>query len=77
MRWVRVMGFVLMTLGTLIVLGYFFDPIAQAWRLFWQLPTPILIGLGVSGLGLLVLFTSLIYERWESRDADRALRDDP
>ncbi len=75
-RWMRISGFALMALGVLTIVGYFVEPLRHYWRVLLELPIPILVGLTAGSLGFLMLFSSLLYERWESRDADRALRDD-
>lgn len=74
-RLLRIAGFSLIAIGILVLVGYVFEPLTYLWRAALQLPLPILIGLCLAAVGLILLFISLLYERWQSRDADRALRD--
>ena len=76
-RLIRLFGFLLMAAGALVVLGWMFEPLAAVWAALLTLPWPLQIGLGVAGFGLLLVFASLLWERFEERDRDRSLRDEP
>ena len=75
-RLVRILGFMMMAGGGLILLTYLVTPLRALWPWFRSLPLPVQIGLGAALVGLLILLGTLIWERLEERDADRALRDD-
>ena len=54
-----------------------FEPLQDVWALLLALPWPLQLGLGIAGFGLLLIFASLLWERFEERDRDRSLRDEP
>ncbi len=73
---VRVTGFVLIIAGAIVTLTWFIEPLREVWPWLLQLPLPIRIGFILAGIGLVLLFSSLLWERWEERDEDKALRED-
>ena len=73
---VRITGFLLIAAGAIVVLTWFIEPLREIWPWLLQLPLPIRIGLVLAGFGLVLLLGSLLWERWEERDQDRALRED-
>ena len=75
-RLVRIVGFLLILAGAVVLLTYLIDPLREIWPWLRKLPVPIQIGFGLAAVGFLLLVGSLIWERWEERDADRELRDD-
>jgi len=76
-RLVRVLGYLLIGAGALVLGSYFFEPLQRLWLVFLALPWPIRIGLGIAGVGLLLILGSMIWERIEERDSDRDLLDEP
>ncbi len=75
-RLIRITGFLLIAAGAVVVLTWFIEPLRQLWPWLQQLPLPIQIGFALAGIGLILLLASLLWERWEERDEDRALRED-
>ncbi|MCA9417262.1 MAG: hypothetical protein KC931_05860 [Candidatus Omnitrophica bacterium] len=75
-RLVRVCGFLMIALGALILLSYLIAPLRAIWPWLLKLPLPIQIGLAVGVGGLILTLGSLLWERFEERDSDRALRDE-
>lgn len=75
-RLTRVVGFLLMAAGALVVLAYLIKPLRFIWPLLRALPWPIQVGLAAAALGFVLLLGSLIWERMEQREQDRSLRDD-
>ena len=73
---VRYTGIALMMLGIVILISWAFEPIRALWPVVLALPLPVRLGLIVAGLGLAILFGSLIAERLHDRNLDRSLRDD-
>lgn len=59
-------GFLMIIAGTLLAASWFIDPLRQLWPLFLALPLPIRIGLVVAGIGLLVVFATVIHDRLTS-----------
>lgn len=76
MKFVRIVGFSLMVLGAVLILGWMIEPFRAVWPWLMTLPTPIRLGVLVSALGLTVLMVSLISERLRERAADKDLLDD-
>ncbi len=76
-RLVRITGFLLIAVGALLVLSYLVEPLREVWALVYELPLVIRIGLALAATGLLVLLGSLIWERYEERENDRSLLDEP
>ena len=60
-----------------MLLAWFVEPLRQLWTWLRMLPGPIQLGLGAAAVGFLLLLASLLWERLEDRDKDRALRDEP
>ncbi len=76
-RLVRVVGFLLIAAGALVLVSYLFEPLQAIWIALISLPWPIKIGLGVAAFGLLLVLGSIIWERIEERESDRELLDEP
>ena len=72
----RVFGVLLMTVGGLVLLTWAITPLRFIWPWLRGLPLPIKVGAGAAVFGVIVLLASLIQERFEERDADRALREE-
>ena len=75
-RLIRVVGFMLIGAGILVLLLWTIEPLRFIWPWLRALPWPIRLGFAISVLGLLVLMGSLIWERLEDRGGDRELRDE-
>lgn len=72
---VRRIGVGMMVLGAIVIILYAVPSFRWIWLWFKTLPGPIRFGLGVSAVGLVILFLNLLRERWTDRHADRALRE--
>ncbi len=75
-QFLRTLGFVLIIAGIIICASWFIEPMRALWPWLLELPLAIKIGFGIAGIGLIILFTSLLHERWKEKDADSALRDE-
>ncbi|MEM9382471.1 MAG: hypothetical protein AAGB93_21135 [Planctomycetota bacterium] len=76
-RLVRITGFLFIGVGALLILTWLIEPLQELWVVVLELPLPIRIGLAMAGIGLLILLGSLIWERYEDRENDRSLLDEP
>ena len=72
----RITGFLLVVSGAIVVLTWLIKPLRQIWPWLLQLPLPLRIGFGLAGLGLVVILSPLIWERWNEREEDQSLLDD-
>jgi uncharacterized membrane protein len=70
----RILGFLLIIAGTLLAASWFIEPLRQLWPMLVDLPLPIRIGLIVSGIGLLVVFATIVHDRLTSDPA--SIRED-
>lgn len=75
-RLVRIVGFLLIASGALVLASYLIAPLRELWPWFLRLPMPIQIGLGIAALGFLILVGSVLWERMEDRETDRGLLDE-
>ena len=75
-RLLRVFGFLLMVAGVVVLASYLIPPLRYVWPWFRQLPWAIQVGLGVAALGLVVLFASLLVERWQDRAEDPSSKEE-
>jgi hypothetical protein len=75
-RLFRTVGFGLVILGVLLILGWAIEPIRMIWPWLRALPLPIRIGVVAAGLGLAMLLGSLISERIGEREKDKELLDE-
>jgi len=75
-RLIRILGFIMMAIGTLVLLSYAIAPLRALWPWLLKLPLPIRIGISVGTAGLALLMSSLIWERLEERESDRELQDE-
>ena len=75
-RLLRIVGFLMIAAGAVTLLTYLVPPLRFLWVWFRKLPMPIQVGLGVSLAGFLLILATLLWERWEEREADRKLRED-
>ena len=76
-RLVRITGFLFIGVGALLILTWLIEPLQERWVYLLELPLPIRIGLSMAGIGLLILLGSLLWERYEDRENDRSLLDEP
>ncbi|ANM31779.1 hypothetical protein ABI59_22785 [Acidobacteria bacterium Mor1] len=74
-RLVRLVGFLLIGAGALVLVAYLFEPLRALWPMLLALPWPIKLGLGASALGLILILGSMIWERIEERESDKELLD--
>jgi len=74
-RLVRILGFLLIAAGAIVIAAWFIEPLREVWPWFLELPLPIRIGLTIAAIGLLLLVGTVIWERIEDRDGDRKLLD--
>ncbi len=74
-RLVRMVGFLLIGAGALVLIAYVFEPLRALWPMLLALPWPIKLGLGASVLGLILILGSMIWERIEERENDKDLLD--
>jgi hypothetical protein len=63
-----------MGIGLLLVVTYVVEPLRLLWLWFQHMALPLQIGLGVAGIGLAILMTSLVFERATSRSYDDKLK---
>ncbi|MHC5064228.1 MAG: hypothetical protein ACYTG5_09660 [Planctomycetota bacterium] len=75
-RLLRILGFLLVGAGALVILAWLIEPLRQVWPWFLELPLPIQIGLGVALTGLLLLTGTVLWERIEDREKDKDLLED-
>lgn len=75
-RLVRIVGFLLIGTGGVVLLVWMIEPLRFIWPWLRALPWPIQFGFVISVLGLLILMGSLIWERLEERGGDRDLHDE-
>ena len=75
-RLLRIIGFLLIGSGALVLLVWAIRPLRAIWPWLIGLPLAIQIGFGAAALGLVVVMGSLIAERIEEREADRRLLED-
>ena len=75
-RLIRILGFLLMAAGAVVLLTWLIVPLRFVWPWLRELPWPVQFGLGASAVGLLLLMGSLIWERLEEREKDSRLRDE-
>jgi ABC-type transport system involved in cytochrome c biogenesis permease subunit len=76
-RLIRIVGFLLITTGGVLVAVWAIEPLRFLWPWFRSLPWPIQLGLGAAGAGLILLLGTVIWERLEEREQDRELLDEP
>jgi hypothetical protein len=77
-RVLRIAGFLMMLVGILLAGSWFIDPLRELWPMLLELPLPIRIGLGIAGLGLLIVFATVVHDRLtaDPRSLDERLGDD-
>lgn len=58
----RTIGFLLIIAGLALAASWFIEPLRELWPLLLDLPLPIRIGLLVAGIGLLVVFATVVHD---------------
>ncbi len=58
----RVIGFLMMIAGALLIASWFIEPLRQLWPLLLDLPLPIRVGLVVAGVGLVIVFATVVHD---------------
>ncbi len=61
-RLLRIVGFLLIIAGLLLAASWFIEPLRELWPLLLDLPLPIRIGMIVAGIGLLVVFATVVHD---------------
>lgn len=59
----RITGFLMMLAGGLLAASWFIEPLRELWPMLLSLPLPIRIGLAVAGIGLVVVFATVVHDR--------------
>ncbi len=75
-RLIRVLGFLFVGAGAVVVLTWLIVPLRFLWPWLRSLPLALQVGLAAAGIGLLLLLGSLIWERLEEHERDQELRRD-
>ena len=79
-RFLRILGIVLVVLGAFVILTWLIKPLREAWpfavQWFQSLPIAIQIGLAIAAVGFILLFSSIVWERLEDRKKEGSLLDD-
>lgn len=73
----RLFGFLLLWGGALLLIFWFVKPLRAIGALFLQLPILLQIGLAAAAIGFILLLGTVIWERIQSRKADKELQDEP
>ncbi|NNE35859.1 MAG: hypothetical protein HKN13_11505 [Rhodothermales bacterium] len=63
-----------MIVGVILVVTYTISPLRFLWMWFRLLPEPLQVGFAVAGLGLVILITTMLFERVANRDYDNELK---
>ena len=79
-RLLRILGITLIALGMLVILTWLIEPLRQIVPLtlewFRALPLAMQIGLLVAGIGFLLVFSSVVWERIEDKKKEQNLLDE-
>jgi hypothetical protein len=62
-RLMRIVGFLLIVIGLLLAGSWFIEPLRLLWPMLLELPMPIRIGLAIAGIGLLIVFATVVNDR--------------
>ncbi len=76
-----ILGFLLIGVGTLLLLIWLIEPLRALWphflEHFLRFPLLIRIGLVTAAVGFILLLGTVIWERLQSRKTDKELQDEP
>ena len=75
-QFVRIVGFLLVVVGALILASYLIEPLRAVWPWLLQLPLPVRIGLGLAAVGLVLVAGSVIHERLQALPEEKGLLED-
>lgn len=79
-RFLRILGVMLIVIGAIAILSWFIEPLREAWPFVWKwfqrLPIAIQVGLSIAVVGFLMLFSSVVWERMEDRKQEGDLREE-
>ena len=74
-RFLRFLGGILIGLGAIVTLSWFVEPMRELWPhlidAFLALPTAVQIGGVIAAIGFTILFSSIVWERWEDRKLEK------
>lgn len=78
-RVLRIAGFLMIAAGGLLAASWFIEPLRELWPMLLELPPAIRIGLAVAGLGLLIVFATVLHDRLtaDERSLDERIGGDP
>lgn len=74
-RAIRIAGVAFMACGVLLVITYTISPLRFLWRWFQWMDLPLQIGIAVAGIGLVILLTTMLFERLALRSYDKELKE--
>ena len=79
-RFLRFLGCILIGLGALVTISWFFEPLRAIWPhlidAFHALPVAVQIGLIIAAVGFTILFSSIVWERLEDWKREKNLLDE-
>ena len=74
-RAIRIAGVAFMVCGAILVITYTISPLRFLWRWFLWMDVPLQIGTAVAGVGLVILLTTMLFERFALRSYDKELKE--
>lgn len=74
-RIIRILGVASILLGIVLIVSYSISPLRLAWTWFRHMAFPLQIGFSVAGIGLAILFATMLLERFTNRSYDKTLRE--
>jgi ABC-type sulfate transport system permease component len=74
-RAIRIAGVAFMVCGVFLVITYTISPLRFLWRWFQWMDLPLQIGTAVAGIGLVILLTTMLFERLALRSYDKELKE--
>lgn len=74
-RAIRIVAVAFMIIGLLLVVTYTIEPLRFVWAWFRRMAVPLQIGFGVAGIGLVILLTTMLFERIALRSYDKELKE--
>ena len=73
-RLLRIVGVAFIGVGLLLLVTYLVSPLQILWWWFRRMPVPLQIGFGVAGIGLVILLTTMLFDRAANREYDKDLK---